>query len=43
MLLSTDGRRRLAETRSGSDAELLGRLVARHLLDDAGGVALLRR
>ena len=42
VICSPDGRINLKETRSGSDAEMLGRLVARHLLDDAGGAALLR-
>jgi len=42
VICSPDGRINLKETRSGTDAELLGRLVARHLLDDAGGEALLR-
>jgi hydroxymethylbilane synthase len=42
VLASADGRILLRETRSGADAEMLGRLVARHLLDDAGGAPLLR-
>jgi hydroxymethylbilane synthase len=41
VIAARDGRILLKETRSGRDAELLGRLVARHLLDDAGGAALL--
>jgi hydroxymethylbilane synthase len=42
VLASLDGRILLKESRQGRDAELLGRLVARHLLDDAGGATLLR-
>jgi hydroxymethylbilane synthase len=41
VLASRDGRILLKEIRSGRDAVMLGRLVARHLLDDAGGAALL--
>jgi hydroxymethylbilane synthase len=43
LLTSPDGRIRLVAAREGSDPEMLGRLVARHLLDDAGGARLLGR
>lgn len=41
MLSSLDGRVLIRERRRGDDPEALGRAVARHLLDDAGGAALL--
>lgn len=41
MLASLDGRILIRERRSGSDANGLGRAVARFLLDDAGGTDLL--
>jgi hydroxymethylbilane synthase len=41
MLASLDGRVLIRERRRGDDPEALGRAVARHLLDDAGGTALL--
>lgn len=41
MLASLDGRVLVREARRGDDPEALGRAVARHLLDDAGGAALL--
>jgi len=45
LLASLDGHTVLRTTRAGApgDAEELGRAVARHLLDDAGGAALLDR
>lgn len=41
MLASLDGRVLIRERRRGSDPEALGRAVARHLLDDAGGADLV--
>lgn len=41
LLATADGRVVLRETDTGSDGEVLGRTVARHLLDDAGGSDLL--
>lgn len=41
MLASLDGRVMIRERRAGDDADSLGRAVARHLLDDAGGADLL--
>ena len=41
LLASLDGRMVLRETRRGAEPEALGREVARHLLDDAGGAELL--
>lgn len=41
MLSSLDGRVLIRERRTGDDPVELGRAVARHLLDDAGGAALL--
>ncbi|MFQ5557398.1 MAG: hydroxymethylbilane synthase [Acidimicrobiales bacterium] len=41
MLASLDGRVMLRERRDGVDGAELGRTVARHLLDDAGGAELL--
>lgn len=41
MLATLDGRILIRERRIGSDAEALGRAVARFLLDDAGGSDLL--
>jgi hydroxymethylbilane synthase len=41
MLASLDGRIVLRETRTGSEADELGRSVARHLLDTCGGADLL--
>ena len=41
LLASTDGSRLIRDTRLGRDPETLGRAVARHLLDDRGGRALL--
>ncbi len=41
MLASLDGRTLLRQQRRGSDSDSLGRSVARFLLDDAGGRALL--
>jgi hydroxymethylbilane synthase len=43
MLASLDGHVLLEEERGGDDPEALGREAARHLLDDAGGAALLDR
>ena len=40
---SIDGTILLVEERTGPDGSLLGRAVARHLLDDRGGAALLGR
>ena len=42
-LSSFDGSTLLLETRRGTDPEVLGRAVARHLLDERGGAALLGR
>ncbi len=42
LLASTDGLRLIRDSRLGRDPETLGRAVARHLLDDRGGRALLR-
>ena len=41
LLASLDGHSLIRDTRGGSGAETLGRAVARHLLDDCGGRALL--
>jgi hydroxymethylbilane synthase len=41
MLSSLDGRVLIREQRRGADPVALGRSVARHLLDDAGGASLL--
>jgi hydroxymethylbilane synthase len=41
LLASLDGHVVLRETQQGDDPEKLGRSSARHLLDDAGGAALL--
>ncbi|MDW3220150.1 MAG: hydroxymethylbilane synthase [Acidimicrobiales bacterium] len=41
MLASLDGRVMIRERRTGDDPDQLGRGVARHLLDDAGGADLL--
>ena len=41
MLSSLDGRILIRERRRGGDGQQLGRVVARHLLDDAGGTDLL--
>ncbi|MEM7141558.1 MAG: hydroxymethylbilane synthase [Actinomycetota bacterium] len=41
MLASLDGRILIRERRVGGDTDALGRGVARHLLDDAGGTDLL--
>jgi len=41
MLSSLDGQVLIREQRRGTDADALGRGVARHLLDDAGGTDLL--
>lgn len=41
MLSSLDGRVQIREARTGADPGALGRAVARHLLDDAGGADLL--
>jgi hydroxymethylbilane synthase len=41
MLSSLDGRILIRERRRGTDPEELGRVVARYLLDDAGGTDLL--
>ncbi len=41
LLASLDGHRVLRATRQGTDAEQLGRDLARYLLDDAGGSSLL--
>ena len=41
MLSSLDGRVLIRERRVGDDPDMLGRSIARHLLDDAGGSALL--
>ena len=41
ILAALDGRVLIRERRLGSDPEALGRAVARHLLDDAGGTDLL--
>lgn len=41
MLSSLDGRVLIRERRTGADPEVLGRSVARYLLDDAGGADLL--
>lgn len=41
LLASLDGRVLVRASRRGADAEALGREVARHLLDDAGGTDLL--
>ena len=41
MLASLDGRIMIREQRTDADPERLGRAVARHLLDDAGGTDLM--
>ncbi len=41
MLSSLNGRVLIRERRVGDDPDMLGRSIARHLLDDAGGSALL--
>ncbi len=41
MLSSLDGRVLIRERRVGDDPDMLGRSIARHLLDDAGGSTLL--
>ena len=41
LLASLDGATLIRDTRRGDDPEALGRAVARHLLDDRGGRALL--
>ena len=41
LLSSIDGSRLIRDTRLGRDSEMLGRAVARHLLDDRGGRELL--
>ena len=41
MISSLDGRVLIRDVRRGNDPELLGRAVARYLLDDAGGTDLL--
>ena len=41
LLASLDGRVVLRDSRVGDDADVLGRSIARHLLDDAGGHDLL--
>lgn len=41
MLSSLDGRVLIRERRTGDDPDALGRGIARHLLDDAGGTDLL--
>lgn len=41
MLASLDGRVLIRERRNGDDPDGLGRAIARHLLDDAGGTDLL--
>jgi len=41
MLSSLDGRVLIRERRVGGDPEMLGRAIARHLLDDSGGTDLL--
>ena len=41
LLASVDGQRLIRDTRRGRDPETLGRAVARHLLDECGGRALL--
>ena len=41
MLSSRNGRVLIRERRVGDDPDMLGRSIARHLLDDAGGSALL--
>ena len=41
LLSSIDGSRLIRDTRMGRDSEMLGRAVARHLLDDRGGRELL--
>ena len=41
LLASLDGATLIRDTRRGDDPETLGRTVARHLLDDRGGRALL--
>ena len=41
MLSSLDGRVLIRERRTGADPDALGRGIARHLLDDAGGTDLL--
>jgi hydroxymethylbilane synthase len=41
LLAAPDGRVMLRHTASGEDGEALGRAVARHLLDEAGGAHLL--
>ena len=40
---SMDGATLLVEERTGPDGSVLGRAVARNLLDDRGGAALLGR
>ena len=41
MVASLDGRVLIRERRRGTDSETVGRSVARHLLDDAGGADLV--
>lgn len=41
MLASLDGRELIQERRAGDEPDALGRAIARHLLDDAGGSDLL--
>jgi hydroxymethylbilane synthase len=41
MVSSLDGRVMLRQAMTGSDPGVLGRTLARHLLDDCGGQALL--